>query len=224
MMLSPDSAAAEQTCPLCGQSQNPLFSRDSKREYLRCEDCALVWVPARYRLSPEAEKAEYDLHDNRPEDPDYRKFLSRLAKPLLARLARNSHGLDFGCGPGPALAQMLEEAGHKVALYDHFYFPNPHALERRYDFICATEVVEHLHQPGEVLPRLWSLLVEGGRLAIMTKLVLDKTAFETWHYKNDPTHVSFFSRASFGWLDRQLEAELEFIGKDVILLRKPARH
>lgn len=222
MTLSEESSNNKMTCPLCGQSQKTRFSRDSKREYLRCQDCALVWVPARYHLSEEAEKAEYDLHDNRPDDPGYRKFLSRLAAPLLVRLAPNSQGLDFGCGPGPALAQMLEEAGHDVSLYDHFYFPNSEILERRYDFICATEVVEHLHQPGAELIRLWSLLEAGGTLAVMTKLVLDKTAFETWHYKNDPTHVSFFSRPTFDWLARQLSAELEFVGSDVVFLRKPS--
>lgn len=220
MTLSEESPSDKLTCPLCSQSQQRRFSRDSKRDYLRCEDCALVWVPARYHLSADAEKAEYDLHNNRPDDPGYRKFLSRLVNPLRARLAPSSRGLDFGCGPGPTLALMLEEAGHKVALYDHFYFPNPEALKRNYDFICATEVVEHLHQPGSVLTQLWSILEAGGTLAIMTKLVLDKTAFEGWHYKNDPTHVSFFSRATFDWLARQLNAELEFIGSDVILLRK----
>lgn len=215
-------SSADERCPLCGHDQSQLFCRDSKREYHRCEQCALVWVPARSRLSAAAEKAEYDLHDNRPDDPGYRKFLSRLAIPLMERLAPNSRGLDFGCGPGPALAQMLEEAGHKVSLYDHFYFPRSDVLQQRYDFICATEVVEHLHQVGAVLTQLWSLLESGGTLGVMTKLVLDQTAFETWHYKNDPTHVCFFSRVTFDWLAGQLNAELEYTGNDVILLRKSA--
>ena len=35
-------------------------------------------------------------------------------EPLLARLGPASHGLDYGCGPGPALATMLREEGHGV--------------------------------------------------------------------------------------------------------------
>lgn len=220
MTLFSDHSSADEACPLCGYSRSLLFTRDSRREYYRCEQCALVWVPKHYRLSAEAEKAEYDLHDNQPEDPGYQKFLSRLANPLMEGLAPDSRGLDFGCGPGPALAQMLEKAGHKLSLYDHFYFPHSNVLQQRYDFICATEVVEHLHQPGEVLTQLWSLLEPGGALGIMTKLVLDKKAFGTWHYKNDPTHVCFFSCSTFDWLAREFNAELEFIGTDVIFLRK----
>ena len=71
--------------------------------------------------------------------------------------------------------------------------PDELALNASYDFICATEVVEHLHRPGQDLERLWSLLRPGGWMGIMTKLVRDRASFDTWHYKNDPTHVCFFS-------------------------------
>ena len=39
----------------------------------------------------------------------YRSFLGRLAIPLQAKLSSGDTGLDFGCGHGPALADMLEE-------------------------------------------------------------------------------------------------------------------
>jgi hypothetical protein len=179
----------------------------------------LVFVPPAYYLDRAAERAEYDLHCNALDDPGYRAFLSRLALPLVARLAPGSCGLDFGCGAGPALAAMLREAGHEVSLYDTFYQPERSVLNRRYDFICATEVVEHLHQPGVELARLWSLLHSGGVLGIMTKLVLGSEAFAGWHYKNDPTHVCFFSEQTWHWWAREHGAGLEFIGADVMLLQ-----
>ena len=61
-------------------------------------------------------------------DAGYRRFLSKLADPLMARLAPGARGLDYGCGPGPALAAMLREAGHEVALYDPFFAPDPAPL------------------------------------------------------------------------------------------------
>ncbi len=181
-----------------------------------------MFVPPALFLSAVQEKAEYDRHRNDPCDPGYRRFHGRLFEPLQQRLAPNSAGLDFGCGPASALAAMLAEAGHRLALYDCFYAPRPAVLQERYDFITATEVVEHLHRPGEVLAQLWSLLRPGGLLGLMTKLVRDREAFARWHYKNDPTHVAFFSRQTFDWLACEWGAGVEFIGQDVILLSKPA--
>lgn len=210
-------------CPLCGAGSGP-FHQDHKRRYLRCERCFLVFVPPEFHLPAEAEKAEYDLHENRIDDPRYRAFLGRLATPLLALLTPGSRGLEFGCGPGPALAAMLREAGHQLALYDPFYYPDVCVLQPGYDFITATEVVEHLHQPGVELERLWGLLAPGGLLGVMTKLVTDPEAFAGWHYKNDVTHVCFFSRETWTWWGRGRGAEPGFEAADVILLRKPCEH
>ena len=73
-------------CPLCRSDQFFVFHRDRRREYLRCQRCALVFVPPQYFLRPEQEKAEYDLHQNELDDPGYRGFLTRLAEPLAQRL------------------------------------------------------------------------------------------------------------------------------------------
>ena len=210
----------ETHCPLCTHTNVEDFFADRRRSYLRCERCALVFVPPYALPSPATERAEYDLHQNDPDDPGYRKFLSRLALPLLQRLAPGASGLDFGCGPGPALAQMLRARGCSVALYDPFYASDDAVLRETYDFICATEVVEHLHRPGEELARLWSLLRPAGWLGVMTKLVRDRAAFSNWHYKNDPTHVVFFSVETWRWWAREHGVEPEFVGADVILLRR----
>jgi hypothetical protein len=207
-------------CPLCNFDANEAFFSDTRRPYQRCLRCSLVFVPPEFYLDAAAEKAEYDLHRNAVDDPGYRRFLSRLAHPLLRRVRAPAKGLDFGCGPGPALATMLGEAGMQVALYDVFYAPDPAVLEGNYQFICATEVVEHLHRPGAELARLWSLLLPGGWLGVMTKLVRGREAFGRWHYRNDPTHVCYFSIATWQWWARQQGAQLVFEGADVILLGK----
>ncbi len=210
-------------CPLCGQRDAGHFCRDRRGDYYRCGRCHLVFVPPALFPSAAQEKAEYDRHRNDPRDPGYRRFHGRLFQPLQQRLAPGSEGLDFGCGPASALAAMLREAGHRLALYDRFYAHQPEVLRREYDFITATEVVEHLHRPDAVLQQLWSSLRPGGILGLMTKLVRDREAFASWHYKNDPTHVVFFSRPTFTWLAAKWHAGVEFIGQDVILLSKATR-
>ena len=107
-----------------------------------------------------------------------------------------------------------------MAIYDIFYANNPAVFQQQYDFITATEVMEHLKKPMLELKKLWQCLKPGGLLGIMTKLVYDRQAFSTWHYKNDPTHVCFFSKATFFWLADTFKAKLEFAGKDVVLLEK----
>jgi hypothetical protein len=52
----------------------------------------------------------------------------------------------------------------------------------------------------------------------MTKLAQDPAAFAAWHYKNDPTHVCFFSVETWQWWARERDASLEIHGADVILL------
>ena len=208
------------TCPLCKTDEVHEFSRDDRRDYFRCYVCSLVFVPPRQFLSPEAEKKRYDLHQNSPLDPGYRRFLSRLFIPLERRLAPGSSGLDFGSGPEPALSRMFEEAGHFMTNFDRYYEPVFAALEKQYDFITASEVVEHLHDPQGELERLWACLKPGGRLGIMTQPAAERDDFPTWYYKNDLTHGCFFSAATFTWLAARWSADLMFPERDVVLFRK----
>jgi 2-polyprenyl-3-methyl-5-hydroxy-6-metoxy-1,4-benzoquinol methylase len=115
---------------------------------------------------------------------------------------------------------MLQEQGHAMSLYDIYYHPDTKVLDNTYDFMTATEVIEHLYQPNQVWQQWLNLVKPGGWIGLMTKMVIDVEAFATWHYKNDPTHVVFFSRNTFRYLAERDQLELEFIGNDVILLRK----
>jgi len=207
-------------CPLCQSGKTHHYHTDKRRDYFQCSDCHLVFIDPNQRLPEKEERAQYDLHENNSGDEGYRRFLSRLASPLMEKLSTHSHGLDFGCGPGPTLSLILEEAGHSVELYDVYFYPNQTALQRQYDFITATEVIEHLYQPDRVWQQWMKGLKSGGLLGLMTKLVIDVEAFSNWHYKNDPTHVIFFSRRTFEFLAKRDNLQLEFIGNDVILLRK----
>jgi 2-polyprenyl-3-methyl-5-hydroxy-6-metoxy-1,4-benzoquinol methylase len=139
---------------------------------------------------------------------------------MLERLKPEQKGLDFGCGPGPALSEMMKEAGYDMEVYDPFYFNNPVVLDKKYDFITSTEVVEHLQNPGEVFSGLFNMLKPGSYLGLMTKLVLNFEAFKNWHYIHDLTHICFYSPETFHHLADIYSAELEFIRNDVIILRK----
>ena len=206
-------------CRLCQRAEGRSFHEDSRR-YFRCDECGLVFVDPEAFLGAAQERAVYDRHQNSPDDPRYRRFLSRLFDPVAAGLRPESRGLDFGSGPGPTLSVMFEEAGHVVSVFDAFYADDASVFETRYDFITASEVVEHLHRPRQELERLWGCLRPGGVLGVMTKRVLDEAAFSRWHYRNDPTHVCFFAWQTFQWLADHWGARLEVAGDDVVVFEK----
>ncbi len=216
----PEPDSRSQTCPVCENGELRQFQQVRDTLYHRCPVCEATVMDASDWLTPEQERAVYDLHDNDPDDPGYRRFLSKLTTPLLDRLPAGAHGLDFGCGPGPALARMMEEAGMTVSLYDPFFYPQPATLEQRYDFVTCTEVVEHLHQPGAVFRQLDRLVKPGGWLGVMTCFQTEDSKFANWHYRRDPTHVVFYREATMAWLAEKLGWTMEVPVKDVVLFRK----
>lgn len=213
-------------CPLCRSQSVNFYLEDKKRQYLHCANCDLVFVPKQYILSPELEKAEYDKHDNTTLDEGYRRFLNRTLEPLISHLTRSRgslaevSGLDFGCGEGAFLSQMAAERGLQLNNYDLYYHKQPEAMRRQYDIIVMTEVLEHIAAPDELLETLLKLLRPEGLLAIMTKRVMGKDAFAGWHYKNDPTHLCFYSEATFQWLAARLNMTLTMVDKDVVFLQR----
>lgn len=205
-------------CPVCGAPDAEAFFADGPRRYFRCAACAARFLDPRAHPRPEEERAQYDTHENSLDDPGYRAFLARLATPLLARLAPGAAGLDYGCGPGPALAQMLRAAGHPMALWDPFYAPDPAPLAGRYDFVTCTEVVEHFHRPAQEFDRLGALLRPGGIIAVMTQFQTDDARFGAWHYRLDPTHVVFYRPETLARIAALRGWRAEIIARNVVFL------
>ncbi len=207
-------------CPLCGAEGLPPFAEAWRRRYFRCERCRITILDPAQRPTAEEERAEYDLHHNDPGDPRYRRFLAQVTDPLLERIAPGAEGLDFGCGPGPAIAAMLGERGFAVRNYDPFFHPDAAALERRYDFITCTEVAEHFHRPGAAFAQLDGLLRPGGWLGLMTGVLHDDGAFATWPYIREASHVVFYRPETLDWIAGRFGWDLETAGRNVALFRK----
>jgi len=210
-------------CPLCCADESAeCYFEDTKRQYLRCTHCELVYVTAEYLPQRQAELAEYQLHENDASDEGYRRFLQRCLTPLTNVIDFNPHmtAIDYGCGPTPVLAAMLESYDISVARYDPFFFPDKQVLAACYDIITCTEAIEHFHQPYLEWRNWLAMLKPNGVIAIMTKRVISQERFAQWHYKNDPTHVCFFSEATFRFLAKRDGFSLQFPSNDVVLMKK----
>lgn len=208
-------------CPLCHSQDTNFYFEDKRRRYHHCADCALVFVSPEFLPTLIVERTEYDLHENSDDDEGYRSFLQRALSPLIPLIQPNDNVLDFGCGPSPVLANMLKASGlSMVDTFDIFYNPDKRVFGKKYSIITCTEAIEHFHTPSREWNYFLSMLKPGGVLVIMTKRVIDKTAFASWHYKNDKTHVSFFSEATFRFLSERDGFTVEFPSNDVVLLKK----
>ena len=127
-------------------------------------------------------------------------FLSPLISALTQRQTAEDRGLDFGSGPNPVLAQILEREGYKIGHYDPFFHADETLLSQRYDYIVCCEVIEHFHHPAREFSRLSSMLEPGARLYCMTELFQPQMDFISWPYKNDFTHCFFYRQETLEWI------------------------
>lgn len=210
-------------CPVCRAPSTGPYQQAAGRDYRLCGRCQAVFLVPWQHPSAEAERAQYRLHENDPGDPRYRAFLSKLVRPLLEGLAPGSLVLDYGCGPGSALAAMLGDAGHLVRLFDPLFRNDRAVLGLRYDAIACSEVVEHFCRPAEEFERLCRLLRPGGVLGIMTGFRCADAVFANWHYRRDPTHLVFYAAATLEYLAAGAGWQCSIPERNVALLRKPSR-
>ena len=212
--------SANNICPLCRNGNLHNYHKGEGRSYLLCKKCDLVFVPDSQLPSMDLEKAKYDQHQNSPQDSGYRVFLSKLFIPIQKFIKPKSHGLDFGSGSGPTLSKMFEELGYKMDIYDIFYAPNQEVFSKKYDFITTTEVIEHLHKPREELLKLDSILKDNGVLGVMTAFRPEQKQFDSWYYKNDLTHVRFFTPKTFEYIAIMLDMQIVYMADGVVVLGK----
>jgi SAM-dependent methyltransferase len=194
------SVCGGETCPLCGGLESTAEAGPRGRLFRRCAGCRLTFLPAAQHPTPEEELARYRLHRNDPADPGYRAHLGRLVEALAPRLRPGQKGLDYGSGPGPALAAILRERGLQMSLYDPHFAPDAAPLARDYDFITCTETAEHFRHPGREFARLARLLRKGGWLGMMTRLRPATLPLADWWYAQDVTHLCFYERDTMEWI------------------------
>ena len=207
-------------CPICSGTNVFSFQLIGYIEYFRCKTCLGLFKDPKSRLSPEEEKERYSLHNNDVDDPEYRKFLSKLYDPLIKKLKKESRGLDYGCGPGPALASMLREAGFSVDIYDPYFFPDESYRDKEYDFITCTEAAEHFYEPQKEFNKLDQVLADKGILGVMTNFYEDTINFEDWYYRKDPTHVVFYTVKTLQCIAEERSWKADIQSKNVVFFKK----
>ena len=206
------------TCPLC--LSHSIQQREDVPEFFNCSTCHLVFKDTQFLVAPEIEKARYLTHNNDVDDLGYQNFVKPIVKMVSENITLEKIGLDFGAGTGPVITKLLEEKGYHLNLYDPFFHPDSHVLNEKYDYIVCCEVMEHFYHPKKEFQLLFDLLKPNGTLLCMTQLISVYTTFKTWQYRNDKTHVSFYSKKCLQWIKENFGFSSVMIDERLIVFTK----
>lgn len=208
-------------CKICQSSDLEII--DIEEKYYFCNDCEAIFIERDEIVDQKEEKSRYQNHDNSHQNKGYVKMFKTFIKEVLTaniELKEGAEVLEFGCGPGPVLADLLTKRGLNVDLYDPYFFPGKNYLEQKYDLITSTEVFEHFSKPRQEFKRLSSLLKKGAYLAVMTSFHPGPEEFKDWWYKWDPTHIVFYNQKTFERLASEFNLEIIYSDQKKYILFK----
>ena len=210
-------------CRICLHETKRISDEPFGIDYFQCLRCDFIFIEEGAVPSREQEKQEYLMHENTRENTGYVHMLENFIEKCVSPYKESVRTvLDFGCGPGPVLAELLREAGYETDIFDPFFFPEKTWQGRQYDLITATEVMEHIRDPMESFKHLKEGLREKGKLAIKTLFHPgDAQRFKNWWYRREVSHISFYSQVTISHIARQLGMNILMTdGKSCFVLGK----
>ncbi len=191
------------SCPLCqNQTGAQAVAGPDKREFWHCAHCQLIYVSPNHYPSFQVEKKRYQAHQNTIDDIGYVQFLEQAIAPTLPFLKPNQTGLDYGCGPNPTLSRLVQQHGWKCDDYDPIFVPE--MPSQPYDFMFATECIEHFFYPMHDFKRMKQWLKPHGTLTMLTGMWQSLEQFSTWSYARDFTHVCFYHANTMTYIANQM--------------------
>lgn len=205
---------ARRACPACGSGEGAPRGRKGGFELLGCRACRTLYVAA----LPAAEAAEdYEGYYDEA-NLAVPEFIDRRLDEIVAGFEpyrRAGRLLDVGCGAGTFLRAAAragwEAVGVEVSATaaEHnraagFEVFNGFLEEARYpeghfDVVIASEVLEHVPDPGEMLREILRVLRPGGLLWATTPNGRGLSARALglgWSAVCPPEHLHLFSRGA----------------------------
>jgi len=212
-------------CNICENEDLHLIEIKNKaglKKYYRCKKCEFIFIDKAHILTLEDEGRRYEVHNNEISDPSYRSYFKKFINYIEDDLDKENTILDYGSGPQPVLADVMEEEGYKVDIYDKFFYNKKDYLDKMYDVIISTEVFEHIYKPIETLETLLSILKKNGRLILMTAVSPSTDEeFKKWWYIQDATHVVFYNEKTFDAISRKYNLDIiKYNHKNIIIFQR----
>ncbi len=211
------------SCKVC-QGSTSLFYENGRR-FFRCAHCAFIFSPL--KVSREEEEQHYKSQWGLADAETWRSKAEVLLNVILQYNTPKSI-LDFGSGCG-SLTQAFRVLGYPTTPLEPMIhgFLKDQEFKHPFDAIVGIEVIEHLPDPVSELRELEKVLAPGGVMVFSTLMTnafinhpLAQDHFSSWWYKDDPTHVSFFSNQTLDALARLRHYEIDVFADKLFAIRK----
>lgn len=210
-------------CKVCQSDTTVMTERKKQYLYYRCVSCGFIYLDNKFMVDKEREKEKYNMHNNSFDSLGYVKMFEDFIEKAITPYTKNiGSALEFGCGSGPVLAELLKQKGLTVDKYDLYFYPKKVYEGKKYDLITSTEVFEHLKEPIKILEILAKHTRDNGYIILMTKFPpADDKEFLDWWYRRDVTHISFFTPNSFEVMAEKVGLNvLRTIDKNIVIFQK----
>lgn len=189
-------------CRICDNDAFMFFY--VSRAFYLCKNCGFIFTDC--TLTLEEIKKHYQSQYLNAFDWD-KEAITLLEIVNFAVKPRKI--LDFGSGSG-LLADELRSMGLEVDTYE----PMQHGdfrsedYNNSYDLVILNEVIEHITDVLKIIGYICPVTRPGGIIFIstcMTDAIINEPdkfheLFGSWWYKDDQTHVSFFSQLTFEYI------------------------
>lgn len=213
------------SCRICGTYAFVFF--EENRSFFLCKNCGLIF--SNCLLTCEERKKHYQNQYEIAYNWDQEAI---AILDLVKFAAQPNKILDFGSGSGQ-LASTFRGMGLDVDTYEPLVDGelNIESYCSGYDLVVVNEVIEHIDNIVEVISWLGSVTRVGGVIyigTVMTDAIINesdkfKESFNSWWYKNDPTHISFFCQLTFEYICsiiNNCRLKMVAIGSNGVLLQR----
>jgi 2-polyprenyl-3-methyl-5-hydroxy-6-metoxy-1,4-benzoquinol methylase len=212
-------------CRICGAGDAVVAARKDGYCYRRCVACEFVFLDP--MPASEALAGVYDLAEGYEHSYYHAKRASRMRRalfrmPRFLPLVLGKHVLDVGCGGGIQTAAFARFAKRSVGIDaspSAIAYARAHgsraeflcadccsdAVIGRFDFVYASDILEHIVNLGRFLRFLAANTVPGGYLYVATPdcgSPRRPAQLTDWDMLAPPYHVQFFTERN---LTRALE-------------------